>query len=313
MANHQSPYSVRPYTERNLRAVTDLLAVCLAADETSSNLSVADLRQVLPRNGVEAERNACLWEAPPGRLVGFGLLWPPWHSLVLVVHPDAREGGVGDAILTWLLQRGHEVARERGQRVTLQARPHEGNRWLLGLLRRHGFAEADWSTPRYARPLVGPLPAPRLPEGFVIREVRGEAEVADYVALHREAFGTPHMTVDDRLAFMRDAEYVPELDLVVVAPDGTLAAFVVGGIDEEESARRGYLVGYTDPLGTRPAYRRLGLARALLLEAFRRLQARGARESGVGTGSWNTATQQLLQSVGYELAYRILAYTRDVG
>jgi mycothiol synthase len=314
VAMHRAPRSPRPYAGADdLPAVLDLLGACLAADEASCNLSVAELRLVLPRPSVGAARNARLWAAPPGGLAAFGLLWPPLHNLVVLVHPDARPGGLGDDVLAWLLRRGREAAREEGRPLTLQARPHERDAWLLGLLRRHGFAEADWHTPRYARSLARPVPRPAAPDGFTLRAVRGEAEAAATAALHREAFGTPGMTTEARLARMRDPGYRPDLDLVAVAPDGELAAFVGGGLDAEASARCGLLVGYTDPLGTRPAYRRLGLARALLLEALGRLRAAGAVEARVGTGSWNTATRALLESVGYELAYRVLAYTKDVG
>src|SRR5947209_16152995 len=111
---------------------------------------------------------------------------------------------------------------------------------------------------------------------------------------------------------MRDPAYFADLDLVAVVPDGTLAAFVVGGIEPDEDLPGEPRHGFTDPLGTRPAFRRLGLARALLREAFRRLQARGVAIVEVGTGSRNTATQALLASVGYHLAHRVLAYSREV-
>jgi ribosomal protein S18 acetylase RimI-like enzyme len=69
--------------------------------------------------------------------------------------------------------------------------------------------------------------------------------------------------------------------------------------------------GYTDPIGTRPAFRRLGLARALLLEALRRLDARSVQSSHVGTGSANVAMQRCLESVGYRSHLRALAYRRE--
>jgi hypothetical protein len=42
---------------------------------------------------------------------------------------------------------------------------------------------------------------------------------------HRAAFGTEYLTVEERLATMREPEYDPELDLLAVAPDGRLAAY----------------------------------------------------------------------------------------
>ena len=49
------------------------------------------------------------------------------------------------------------------------------------------------------------------------------------MALHRDAFGTTRMTVEGRLAMMRDPEYRSELDLVAVAPDGSRATSPCAG------------------------------------------------------------------------------------
>lgn len=154
----------------------------------------------------------------------------------------------------------------------------------------HGFTAEDWHTVRLARRVDEPIPNAEMPRGFVVRHVAGEHEAPEYVALYREAMDSPTATVEWRLSVMREPEYDPELDLVAVAPDGTWAALCKGIIDREESARLSTVQGWTDPIGTRPAFRRLGLARALLLEGCRRLRERGVEVALIGTGSWNTAT-----------------------
>jgi ribosomal protein S18 acetylase RimI-like enzyme len=231
---------------------------------------------------------------------------------VFFVHPEACGGEVEPQIIAWAVQSAAEIGKEQGERVQLHVRRCEGDAGPIRLLERHGFVPEDRCSVRFTRTLDVPIPEPRLPSGFTIRAVAGEAEVEAYVALHREAFGTPNKTVAGRLAFMRDPAYVPDLDLVAVAPDGTLAAFVVGGIEPDEDLPGMPRHGFTDPIGTRFAFRRLGLARALLLQAFRLLQARGVEVVEVGTDSRNTATQTLLAAVGYHLAHRVLAYVREV-
>lgn len=281
------------------------------------NLSVSDLRLVLGRPGTMAERNGYVWEDRAGRVVGFGLLWEPYDGVYLLVGPEhdterAAEPALCRDIVTRLEARGIELARERGKEVTLRARVGEDAAGLMALLEGRGYSREERHTLRYRRSLATPFPEPAPPAGFTLRHVRGEEEVEAYVALHREAFGTDHMTADARLARMRSPGYVAELDLVAAAPDGTLAALVVGEILVEESDAAGYVIGSTDPLGTRPAYRRMGLARALLLEAFRRLREHGAEVTTVGTGSWNEPTQRLLESVGYELEHRRLTYAKGM-
>jgi GNAT superfamily N-acetyltransferase len=69
---------------------------------------------------------------------------------------------------------------------------------------------------------------------------------------------------------MRAPLFDHDLDLVIVAPDGSLAAGCVCWMDTANH------IGLFEPLGTRPEHRRRGLATALALEGMRRLRTRGA-------------------------------------
>jgi mycothiol synthase len=294
-------------------AVLDLLRVCRAASSERNWPDVAELRvSLLGSPEVHPSRDARLWEDDTGQVRGFAMVWRPWNYLVFFVHPEVSDGEIEPQIMPWAVERARQIGQELGERIQLRVRPREGDAGLIALLERHDFVREDWCSLRFIRTLDEPIPVPTLPPGFTIRAVAGEPEVEAYVALHREAFGTSHKTVEGRLAFMRDPAYVSDLDLVAVAPDGTLAAFVVGGIDAEQEEPGGRRYGSTDPIGARPAFRRLGLARALLLEGCRRLAARGVATVEVTTGDRNTATQALLASVGFRLDHRVLAYCREV-
>ncbi len=75
--------------------------------------------------------------------------------------------------------------------------------------------------------------------GYTIRPVAGEAEAEALVALHRAAFGSEHMTAAERLTWMRQPDYDPALDLVAVAPNGSLAAYCFCAIQREENRLSG--------------------------------------------------------------------------
>ena len=306
--------TTRPYSgAADQDAVLDLLRVCRAASRERHSPNVAALRfSLLGSPTLDPTRDARLWEDAAGQVCGFAMIWRPRNHLVFFVHPEARGSAVEPQIMAWAVKRAGEIGKEQGERIQLHVRCPEGDAGLITLLERHGFVREAGCSLRFTRPLDEPIPEPVLPPGFTIRAVAGEAEVEARVVLQRDAFGTTRQTVESRLAFMRDPAYVPELDLVAVAPDGTLAAFVVGGIEPDEDLPGEPRHGFTDPLGTHPAFRRLGLARALLLEAFRRLQVCGVEIVEVSTDSGNTATQALLASVGYHLAHRVLAYSREV-
>ena len=96
------------------------------------------------------------------------------------------------------------------------------------------------------------------------------------------------------LGFMRSVAYVPDHDLVAVAPDGRIAAFTVFWPDTELS------LAQFEPVGTDPDFQRLGLGRAVLLDAFRRLEQSGIAHARVMTNGDNHAAIALYESVGFE-------------
>ena len=112
------------------------------------------------------------------------------------------------------------------------------------------------------------LPDPVVPDGYQLRDVT-DADVPRRVAVQRAAF-TSTMT-EEKYERVRAAwPYREELDVVVEAPDGSLAAFCLAWLDEENGA------GELEPVGTHPEQTRRGLATAASLEALRRMRDRGA-------------------------------------
>ena len=163
------------------------------------------------------------------------------------------------------------------------------------------------------RPLDMPFPAMQLLPGFCIRPVQGLEELEAYVVLHRAAFGTGNMTTAYRQSIMNAPDYLPELDLVAVAPDGTLAAFCVCQIFPDDSPRAGgQREGWTDPVGTHPDYRGMGLAKALMLTGMGLLSKRGIDTAVLGTSSSNTAMQRLAGSLGFSKVSHTLWYSKSL-
>ncbi|MCU0282244.1 MAG: GNAT family N-acetyltransferase, partial [Acidimicrobiia bacterium] len=69
-------------------------------------------------------------------------------------------------------------------------------------------------------------------------------------------------------------------------------------------------IGDLGPVGARPAYRRRGLTRAVLLEGLRRMRARGMDRACVSTGVTNTAARALYESAGFTAVNQYLDYAR---
>lgn len=173
-------------------------------------------------------------------------------------------------------------------------------------LTRHGFRRSENVTVHMQRDLSAPIPKPELPEGFMIRSVVGIEEAEAIALLHRSAFGTDYMTTENRLSIMKTSEYDPALDLVVVAPDGTLAGYCTCSVNLEDK------MGTTDPVATHPRFRKLGLARALLLTGLGLLNERGMEKAGLGTSGDNIAMQRTAESVGFYILHKVIWFEKRV-
>lgn len=107
------------------------------------------------------------------------------------------------------------------------------------------------------------------------------------------------MTAEWRERVIRMPQYRPELDLVVCAPDGSLAGFCVGWLDSERS------LAQIEPIGVHPRFQRMGLGRVLLLEILQRFREQGARSAIVEPMWDNLAMLHTCQSVGFRQSYSI--------
>ena len=157
------------------------------------------------------------------------------------------------------------------------------------------------------RSLVEPIPESTLPTGCQVRAVADAGEIPNRAAAQREVWHpwtVGNVSDDDYAYFMRLPGYNRDLDVVAVTPDGVIAAYVNGWIDPVNR------IGDFGPVGARPAYRRQGLTRAVLLECLRRMQARGMDRVCVSTGVSNTPALRLYKSLGFKIVNKYLDYVK---
>jgi GNAT superfamily N-acetyltransferase len=132
-----------------------------------------------------------------------------------------------------------------------------------------------------------------LPAGYRIRSFAGLAEVDARVDAHRAAFAPSTMRVEKYERMLGIPEYRLEDDLVVEAPDGSIASFAIAWWDPV--AR----VGVFEPVGTDPLHQRRGISAALLCHALRRYRDLGAVLVQVFSVVDNAPSEALYQSVGF--------------
>jgi len=290
------------FTSRPYQHPTDLEAIlALVQARPASHLldfpGPADLREMLTISSIQAMTR--IWETDQAVLAGYALLncEDDFVGLTFEYAPEFSSSGIGDEMIAWaesaFLQDYHGQALEIG--TSTNAAQNERD----SLLEKHAFRREAESALHFTRSLNDPIPEPQIPDGFSIRPLELNEEPA-WVALHQAAFGTQNMTLEYRQAMSGAPDYDPALDLVAVAPDGSLAAYVFGAIYPEENALTGEKAGFTDPIATHPQYQRRGLSKALLLACMLRLRERGMEIARLGTSSENIAMQQTARSVGFQ-------------
>jgi len=167
------------------------------------------------------------------------------------------------------------------------------------------------------RSLAEPSAEPMLPEGFTIREMAGPEEADSWVEMFNFSFvDHPNHSpwkAEQVLHYLDEPIYRPELNLVAVATDGTLAGFCWMHIIPEENEYTGRKLGEVDVLGTPRGYRRLGLGCALLLEGLRRLRHAGMDTARLGVVANNpTGALKLYESAGFQAQRTWILFGQDI-
>ncbi|WP_030781715.1 GNAT family N-acetyltransferase [Streptomyces sp. NRRL S-920] len=185
--------------------------------------------------------------------------------LAYQVHPD--QPALVDEVIDW-----YDSVAAGLERTVLPSAADEFalNRWAAHGYRTDPTALGDdgcWSQ-LFERGLTEVEEAV-LPAGFRFRTA-DEAGPAAAVQAHLDAWSPSPYTAESYEGVRQTAPYRGDLHILVEAPDGTMASSTIMWLDEVNRTAE------FEPVGTHPDYRRMGLARAMLLHGMRRARAAGA-------------------------------------
>lgn len=198
------------------------------------------------------------------------------------------ETGMLGPLLDWFDQVTDGVPR------MTRVRSHDAG--SVAVLEEHGYVrddEAPW-TMLLTRPLAN-VETRVLPPGYRLTSMAEFGDLEARVEVHRAAWHPSKQTVDTYTNVTHTWPYRPDLDVVVVAPDGSLAASVLVWYEPGTST------GELEPVGTHPAHRQLGLAAAASLFAAGRLAELGATQAAVSCRGDDAypIPRRLYESVGF--------------
>ena len=245
-----------------------------------------------------------LWECAGDQLAGYVVSESPGDAH-LQIHPDFRY--LEAEMIAWAEANLAVVDAATG-RQTLEIYVYEYDALRQQGLAARGFEKLSYGGMcRHLRLGHQPLPAPVVALGYTLRTT-DPADLADcqrIADLLNAAFNRDFHNAQEFYNFARCAPcFRRDLDLVMVAPDGSFAAYV--GVPYDETNRRGIF----EPVCTHPDHQRKGLARALMLEGLHRLRALGAVDATVDTGDAAPANA-FYTAMGFTEAYRGLAWRKE--
>jgi len=251
-------------------------------------LHVGDLSWRMNRTqDFNPHENIHLWEDKNGRLLGFVWLTSEHDGVDVQIHPAWQASGLEQHMLQSIEQRQRPSMLRVGCYETAFTRQRQ--------LTKRGYKRDSFHYLHFWRPLNQPIPPPQLKSGFTIRRTTPE-EANARAKLHNEAFLAQEVTAESYTNVMNAPDYQHELDLVVVAPNGRLAAFALCWLDTVNK------VGLFEPVGTHPDFRRLGLGKAIVTAGLHTLKSHGMTAAWVYTESPNLAAQRLYTSAGFAVA-----------
>lgn len=321
------PFSVemdsdlRPLTLSDVPALTALRAAAEHVDRSGMHFDEDDIRSELTDPKLDLAANT-VGVRQDGRLVAFAALYEPERVRDVVrfeasaaVDPDRRGHGTGGELIRWMRRRARAVHAERGYDVPgeLLLAGVATNTGLAALARRTGFAPCrHWAGMTHGLG-AGSIPRVAVPEGLRLVPYTPAYEEATRLA-HNGAF-TDHWDftgadAEDWKAWgPAGHSFRAELSALLLDADDRVAAYLLTDEYAADTAATGLRSCTLAFLGTLPAHRGRGAARALLAHTLHEARRLGydRAELVVDTES-PTGAPALYAWAGFRPGVRFVTY-----
>jgi len=298
-----------------------LIAACKVADGVERSTNVDDIARTYRHLENCDPQTDMLFAEVEGQVIAYGRIW--WDDLLDGVrlyhpfgflHPDWRGKGIGNAMFEAAELRAREIATDHPKTAPkfLQVEPQDSEKDLISLLERRGYKPARYET-HMVRDLGEPFPEALMPARLEVRPVQ-PGDVRPIFDASNEAFrdhwGIRDMSDEEFKMQMESPEFQPEI--WKVAWDGDQMASVIHNfVDEKENLEYQRKRGYTEGICTRRPWRKLGLARSLLVQSMQMFKEMGMTETALSVDSENlSGALRLYEGVGYRKVMQQILYRK---
>ena len=299
----------RPPAPGDLEVVLALLRAADASVAGDSDWTASDLRAEWER--LDLERDAWVVELD-GAAAGYASFEAKGGRMLAdgYVDPVRRGRGVGSELVRLTEERARAELPEvqAGERVYLQNATLDTDEATVGFYRGRGYQPV-----RSFRGMQIDLEdEPDVPEvpGIELRLYRHPEEARAFHAAHQDAFAShwefrPVPWEEWRKRQEKDT-FDPTLWWVAAAGDE------MAGVSICEH-KRDPALGWVEALGVRPAFRRRGVAAALLKTAFAEFWRRGERRVGLGVdGESPTGATRLYERAGMSTLWHAVVWEKEL-
>lgn len=163
--------------------------------------------------------------------------------------------------------------------------------------------DEDYDRPMSALAIPDPFPEIPVLPGYRVISLQDDNNLHKVHRVLWRGFNHEGEPPEEGLAWRRQMQsapnFQPALNIVVEAPDGNFACYA--GTWYEPVNR----IAYVEPVATDPAYRRLGLGRAAVLEGVRRCGQLGAHTAYVGSD------QLFYLALGFKKLFTIQCWIKE--
>jgi len=246
-----------------------------------------------------------IWEDAFG-IAAWILVGPRMKLFDAQVRPDLRNTDLEYEILTY----AYERLLNRMIKYTIEGDKVFCDSFKCDLIRSNILLGLGWTLDSPGKYIINhaaldSLSDPELPTGYSIRATKGMEEAQLLAEVHSKAFGT-EWTKKLYQKVMESPGYSPEREFVVIAPNGTFAAFIITWYDLKNKT------GYFEPVGVHEDYRRLGLGRAMLKYGMQQMYKKDMGTAIVANFTNNKSAFNLYKKCGFKPKYYIDYYSKSI-
>lgn len=316
-------FQLHPATQDDKQTLVDLVRSADVESIGASNYDLGEVDYMYTMTGFDAGRDIRIArDAVSGQAVGFGMVFAiravpvrPWGWGW--THPDHRNRGVGSALVEWMLERAKfsETLVPPEARIVLEVGASENIPSAYELLASHGFVTERAAYTMKIDFETAPE-APELPDGLRLVTFAERPDVELFARARKAGFADHRGAVDEPIEAViertrKDTEsgdFNPNLWFLAMDGDEP-AGLAYNSFEDDEYPD----VGYVASLAVLPAYRKRGLAYALLKRSFVALHALGRQSVTLGVdGSSLTGAVRLYERAGMYIRHRTFVYEREV-